>query len=68
MSDLIIINSMNASMNFSMKCLSKVGLLAPSNTKMNYLKFGFCKEKRANKTEDKNRYESYYKNNVKVKG
>ena len=61
MSDFIIINSMNASMNFSMKCHSEVGLFAASNTKINHLKFGFFKEKRANKTEDKNSYESYYK-------
>ena len=65
---------MNASMNLSKKCLSKVYRpLAASNKEINYLKFGFFKEKRANKTEDKNRYEiwiipAYYKNNVKVKG
>ena len=29
--------------------------------------FGFFKEKRANKSEDKNSYESYYKNKVEVK-
>ena len=59
---------MNASMNLSKKCLSKVYRpLAASNKEINYLKLGFFKEKRANKTEDKNSYESYFKNNVKGK-
>ena len=34
-----------SSMNLSMKCLSNVRLLAASNTKINYLKFGFFMKK-----------------------
>ena len=34
-----------SSMNLSIKCLSNVSLLAASNTKINYLKFGFFKKK-----------------------
>lgn len=68
MSDLIIINFMNASMNLSMKYLSKVGPLAASNTKIDYLKFGFFKEKRANKTKIRMAMNhTTNQNNVKVK-